>query len=302
MERAFASGMRDVISRPISRSLLSVKVHRLARRATAPALAIAGFAVQEVLGRGGMGTVYLARKRGVPVALKVLDASGQILAPESLARFKREVDALRTLHGPCMPRFFEAGRIEEIFYLAMEYVPGRTLAQLSVERRLHELEVARIARSVAAALEFLHAEGLVHRDVKPSNVIVTPEGEGRLVDYGLVKAAGDRSLTRRDEVMGTVSYMAPELLRGDPADTRTDVFSLGMTVLEALLGRCPVAGRSLDIAMSRVRGEVPNPFCFLAGKVTPGMLALMDGLLASDPGRRFGIAQARERLERLALS
>jgi serine/threonine protein kinase len=311
IERALVAGMRDVIARPIARSLLNVKVNRFARRATAPALAIAGFAVQEVLGRGGMGTVYLARRRpgrgpGAspcdPVALKVLDASGQILAPESLARFKREVDALRTLRGPCMPRFYEAGRIEEIFYLAMEYLPGRTLAQLSVERRLHEVEVARVSRSVAAALEFIHRAGLVHRDVKPSNVIVTPEGDGRLVDYGLVKLAGDETLTRRDEVMGTVSYMAPELLRAEPASACSDAFALGMTMLEALIGRCPVEGRRLDIALARVRGEVPNPFAFLAGRVTPGMLALVDGLLAPDPARRLTIAQARERLARLVLA
>jgi serine/threonine protein kinase len=255
--------------------------------------------VKHVLGRGGMGTVYLAQKRGVAVALKVLDVSSQQVEPEALTRFKREVDALRTLRGPSMPRFYEAGRIEDCFFLAMEYVPGRTLAQLAAERPLAERELVRVADQVAAALEAIHAIGLVHRDVKPSNVVVTPAGAAKLVDFGLVKVATDRSLTRRDDVMGTVPYMAPELLRGAPADARCDAFALGMTALEALLGRCPVEGRSFDVAMARVRGEVPNPFRFLAGKVSPGLLTLIDGLVACDPERRLTVAQARERFARL---
>jgi serine/threonine-protein kinase len=299
IERAFASGMLDVIAQPISPSLLRVKAQRFARANARPALALAGYAVKHVLGTGGMGTVYLAHKRGIPVALKVFDVSIRHVEAEAIARYNREVDALRKLRGPNIPRFYESGRVDDCFFLAMEYVPGRTLSDLVGGKPIAEQRCVRIADAVAAALECIHGAGLVHRDVKPTNIIISPAGEAKLVDFGLVKLASDRSLTRTDSVMGTVPYMAPELLRGTPADARTDAFALGMTMLEALVGRCPVEGRHFDIAMARVRGEVPNPFHFLAGRVSPGMVTLMDGLVAADPVKRITIAQARERLGRL---
>jgi DNA-binding response OmpR family regulator len=299
IERAFSAGMLDVIAYPISGSLLRVKAQRFARRDALPALAVAGYPVRQVLGRGGMGTVYLARKGGIDVALKVLDVAARRVEPEALTRYNREVAALRSLRGPNIPRFYESGRIEDCFFLAMEYVPGLTLADLGDGCPVPERRCVGIADDVACALETIHAAGLVHRDVKPANVIVPPLGEAKLVDFGLVKVVNDRSLTRGDEVMGTVPYMAPELLRGAPADARTDAFAFGMTMLEALIGRCPVEGRHFEVAMARVRGEVPNPFQFLAGRVSPGMISLMDGLVAADPQRRITVRQARERLARL---
>ena len=299
IERAFSAGMVDVLAEPVSGSLLRVKALRLARRDARPALAVAGYPVKHVLGRGGMGTVYLAHKAGVPVALKVLDVAARHVEPEALTRYNREVAALRTLRGPNIPRFYESGRVEDCFFLAMEYVPGRNLADLGGGSPLPERRCVRIADDVASALETIHEAGLVHRDVKPANVIVPPTGDAKLVDFGLVKVVNDRSLTRGNEVMGTVPYMAPELLRGAPADAHTDAFAFGMTMLEALVGRCPVEGRHFEIAMARVRGEVPNPFHFLAGRVSPGMISLMDGLVAADPNRRITVRQARERLARL---
>jgi CheY-like chemotaxis protein len=304
-ERAFVYGARDVLSRPVAPSLLRVKVARHARNSAPPATVVGGCSVRGVLGRGGMGTVYLAERPGMdgPVALKVLGDGVSAIEAEALARFRREWEALRAAGGCGVPRFLDAGRDGDTFYYLMEYIPGETLAQSLARGPLDEAELVPVVRDVAAALEQIHEIGLVHRDVKPANVILAPRGArgpasaaARLVDFGLAKTRGDHALTKAQDVLGTVAYMAPELIRGEPIDTGVDAFALGMTALEAALGRLPVDGSSYAIASRRASGVVARASVCGAGVLSSEVASVLDGLLAPDARERLSAREARARL------
>ena len=295
-ELAFGRGACDVLSWPVPASLLRVKVARHVRRLI-PAV-IGGFAIRRILGRGGMGTVYLAERQGELSALKVLEPPSGGHDAESVARFRRECDALRSLCAPGIPRFLEAGRDGDAFFCAMEYVAGETLAKALERGPLTDSEVVRIVAEVGEALEEMHAIGLIHRDVKPHNVIRGRDGRLRLVDFGLARTADDLELTRASEVLGTVAYMAPELLRGERASASVDAFALGMTTFEAALGASPIVGSTFDVASRIARGELPRPSERLAG-AAPELVAVVEGLLAVDPDERLTIREARARVRGL---
>jgi len=293
--RAYSFGVRDVLARPIPASLLRVKVARNARLNVEASSRIAGYSIKSVLGRGGMGIVYLAERGGRDYAVKVLDLTAGALEPEAIARFHREGEALRTLRGPGIPRFFEMGRSDDQLFVVMEYVPGESLLSVVERGPLDPAAVEHLMDEVLAALETIHAAGVVHRDVKPANVIMTAHGSAVLVDFGLAKRVDDRGLTRADEVLGTLHYMAPELLWGETATWRSDAYSLGMTALHAAAGRCPVEGSGLALAFKLSRGAIPR-----AADVIPQAPAtlkqVIDGLLDRKPEARLGLAEARGRL------
>jgi serine/threonine protein kinase len=237
-----------------------------------------------------MGTVYLARRDGKDVALKVLDAGRGDVQPEAIARFRRETDILRSLAGPRTPRFLDAGRVADCFYCVMEFVPGATVRDAMARGPAGERTAAVLLDHVGQALEAIHGVGLVHRDVKPENVILTPDGGAKLVDFGLAKSVLDHGLTRTGELLGTVEHLAPELILGQPATPRTDAFALGMTVLEALAGSSPLAGRPEEIAAMLVEGDFPR-----ARDLIPAsrLRAAIDGLLEPSPEKRMPISEAR---------
>lgn len=311
-ERAFVYGAKDVLSRPVTPSLLRVQVARHIRRPS-PGI-VGGYRILRVLGRGGMGTVYLAQcppaarvaSGAAPAppelaALKVLETPSTGLDAESVARFRRECAALRALTAPGIPRFLEAGRDGDAFFCAMEYVAGETLARALERGPLTDLEVARIVDEVGEALEEIHALGLIHRDVKPGNVIRGRDGRHRLVDFGLARAKDDWALTRPSEVLGTVAYMAPELIRGEPIGDAADAFALGMTAFEAALGASPLEGSTYDVASRIAQGKVPRAGERLAGAASE-LVAALDGLLAADPRARMPIAEARAKVKSLTSS
>jgi serine/threonine protein kinase len=294
VERAFAVGVRDVVPRPVSAALLRAQVQRHSYHAPAPAPAIGGYTIERVLGRGGMGVVYLAERDGTRYALKVLDV-GVSADIESLARFRREMETLRALRGPGIPRFFEAGRAGDSFFYVMEYVAGDTLADRLKVAPLAESELRSLLLDLAGALHVIHSAKLVHRDVKPGNVIIQGSGRATLIDYGLAKFLDDFSLTRRDEVLGTMLYMAPELLRGDNAGPATDAFALGMTALHAALGVEPISGTAAHVAKRIIQHEIPRARELLRG-LSFEMVAVVDGLLEPDPAKRLPLGDVRRML------
>ncbi|MEZ0229133.1 MAG: protein kinase, partial [Planctomycetota bacterium] len=257
MERAFAQGARDVLQRPVAEPLLRAKVQQNIRKPEISTSAIGGYSILRVLGRGGMGTVYLAERDGQRYALKVL-AAGASNDAESLARFRREMDCLRNLRGPGIQRFFEAGRTTDSFFYVMEYVPGETLSDVIARGPADDATLRKVIVDMASALQAIHATQLIHRDVKPGNIIVATDGRATLIDYGLAKFAADFSLTRRDEVMGTILYMAPEIIRGQEPGPPSDAFSLGMTALHAALGYAPLDGTAAHVARRIMVGDVPR--------------------------------------------
>ncbi|MBI3725629.1 serine/threonine protein kinase [bacterium] len=292
-ERAFSQGVADVLAKPAPSAVLRVKAARLSRPRSDLLGAVGGYRVKRILGRGGMGTVYLAQKDGKEVALKVLDTGSGDLEPEALARFRRETDMLRSLEGSRIPRFLDAGRVADCFYFAMEFVPGETLRDAVSRGPIGERATARIIDHVGEALETIHRAGLVHRDVKPANVILVPGGGAKLVDFGLAKAVSDHGLTRTDQLLGTLHYLAPELVLGQEATPRTDAFALGMTALEALVGSSPLVGSSEQIAAMLAEGDFPRardlvPTC------APQLRAALDGLLEPAPHDRASLSDARQ--------
>jgi serine/threonine-protein kinase len=295
IERAFTEGVRDVVARPVSAPLLRAVVQKHARRTGPGTHAIGGYSIQRALGKGGMGVVYLVERDGQRYALKVLDVAATA-DMEALARFRREMDMLRSLRGPGIPRFFEAGRTEDCFFYVMEYFEGETLSALVQRGPLDEPTVRTMIGDIASALAVMHAAGLVHRDVKPGNVILMPSKHATLIDYGLAKFLDDFSLTRADEVLGTMLYIAPEVLSGDGARPPADAFSLGMTALHAALGKDPMDGTAAFLARRILRGDLPRARDLLP-RFSRGTVDVIDGLLEFDPLKRLSVSEARRRLE-----
>jgi tRNA A-37 threonylcarbamoyl transferase component Bud32 len=246
----------------------------------------------EPIGAGGMGCVYKARHRrlGRLFAVKLLPTK----AKDRVERFRRELAALGPLDHPNVVRATDAGEAGGVMYLAMEYVEGTDAEKLA--QRTGPLPVARacdIARQAALGLNHLHEAGLVHRDVKPANLMVTPDGTVRLLDLGLAASehGNDDRLTRDGAVLGTPDYLAPEQAR-DPrsADRRADLYGLGCTLYHLLAGRPPFAGRGRVGTLLAHHDEEPARIEELRPDVPPPLAAVVRRLMAKDPSKRFATA------------
>ncbi len=253
---------------------------------------VAGYAIGEPLGRGGMGVVYHAEQLalGRQVALKLIapELAGD---PDFRERFKRECRTAASIDHPHVVTVYEAGECDGLLFIAMRLVRGDDLR--AMVRRQHGLDPARATQLVAqvgSALDAAHAAGLVHRDVKPANVLVTSAGGGDhayLSDFGLTKhITSHGGLTRTGQWVGTVDYLAPELVEGRPADARSDVYSLGCVLYETLTGQVPFP-RDADMAklFAHVQAEGPRPT-----EIRPGLPTALDDVVAralsKDPAQR----------------
>jgi serine/threonine protein kinase len=255
----------------------------------------AGFRIERTLGHGGMGIVYLARQVRLDrlVALKVI--RGELATDERLrARFREESRTAASIEHPRVVTVFGAGEQDELLYVAMRYVPGRDLGRLiSAQGALSGDEAASLISQVADGLDAVHAAGLVHRDVKPANVLVgeTHPGEdgstAYLTDFGLAKlAASTTGLTATGEVIGTVDYMAPEQIEARRVDARSDVYALGCVLFHAVTGEVPFPERETSAKMWAHLNEPPP-----AVRSREGRRGLLDPVIrramAKDPADRF---------------
>jgi eukaryotic-like serine/threonine-protein kinase len=237
------------------------------------------------LGSGGFGTVFAARDERLdrPVAVKVVPAPGPV--PE---RAQREALAAARLDHPGIVAVFDAGEEGGERFLISELVQGRTLAALERDGALSDRDVLRAGLSLADALGHAHARGVIHRDVKPQNVIV-PDEPGRaaakLLDFGVAHLAGDEPLTRTGDVVGTLAYMAPEQAAGERVDERADLYSLALVLYEALSGTNPVRMPSPAATARRV-GTVLPPLRKARRDLPAGLCAALDRALAPDPEAR----------------
>ena len=198
------------------------------------------YALQRQLARGGMADVFLAHDELLdrPIAVKVLFP--QFASdPAFVERFRREAQAAANLNHPNIVGIYDWGQEDGTYFIVMEYIEGRSLAEiLRSEGPIDPDRAVEITAEVAAALSFAHRGGLVHRDVKPGNVLVTPSGQVKVADFGIATAAnaGDANLTKTGLVMGTATYFAPEQAQGKPVDPRSDLYSLGVVLYEMLAG------------------------------------------------------------------
>ena len=220
--------------------------------------------IQQRLGRCGMSDVYLARDRLLErrVAVKVLFPEFAT-DPSFVARFRREAQAAANLTHPNIVAVYDWGQQSGTYFIVMEYVNGRTLAEvLRAEGKMSALQAATISSEVAAALGFAHRNGVVHRDVKPGNILVTPTGDVKVADFGIARVANagtDAGLTQAGSVMGTAAYFSPEQAQGATPDPRSDLYSLGVVMYEMVGGRPPFTGENpVSIAYKQVHEAPPR--------------------------------------------
>lgn len=221
---------------------------------------IGSYEIREVLGRGGMGTVYRALDPMVnrEVALKVINPE---LSQNNLLmkRFRNEAIAMARLNHPnivTLYNFFSEG---DLHYMVMEYVTGESLSKIiSEERGLHWERALSIFTQMVEAIVFAHEQGIIHRDIKPSNVLIQPNGTVKITDFGIAKVLGGEELTRAGATLGTSRYMSPEQIRGEPIGISSDIYSLGVTLYEMVTGSVPFPGNS-DFEIQRGHLEFLPP-------------------------------------------
>lgn len=255
---------------------------------------IGKYEITGVLGRGGMGVVYRAEDKriGRLVAIKTLTEgySGQ---PEMLERFYREAQA-GILQHPNIVIVYDLGDQDGVPFIVMEHVSGEPLDKLIASgRQLPLIDRLSIIEQVCAALGYAHQRGVIHRDIKPANVIVQPDGHAKIVDFGIArvqKSGAETGLTRTGNVIGTVHYIAPERLKGQPFDGRSDIFSTGVMLYLMLAGRLPFEGEDLTVLQKLVNEPHP-PLSTYISNYPPALDAIMDRALAKDPEQRYATAE-----------
>lgn len=245
------------------------------------------YTLTQVLGQGGYGDVHLGVSRvGPKVAVKILNAKSA-RDEDSVARFKREADTARRLAHPSIVRIVDVGSSRGRHYIVMELVRGGSLRKLLDRGDAPAIEVLSVLTQVAQALAFAHAQGVVHRDVKPSNVILSDlDGRAALSDFGLARGEDYSRLTRAGALVGTLDYLAPERIRGDDATPASDLYSLGCVLVECLSGEPPFGRRGpLQVGMAHLGEQPPDPLAERA-EMPRELSAAVLSALEKDPADR----------------
>jgi serine/threonine-protein kinase len=261
---------------------------------------IAQYKILSKLGEGGMGTVY----RGVdtmldrPVAIKVLHAE-IARQPEVIARFRSEATLLAKLNDPNIATLYAFLRDGDEFFMVMELVDGNTLASLMGKGANQNVEKSvNIVSKILLGLEHAHSLGIQHRDIKPANILITPQGAVKITDFGIARALDSQRLTRDQRLVGTLEYLAPERIKGEEGDLRSDLYSVGVVLYELLSGRLPFE-RPTDFELMRAHlEEPPLPLRDASLSIPPALESFVLRALAKRPEERF--ANAREMREALS--
>src|SRR5271170_2591807 len=252
------------------------------------------YELNHLIARGGMAQVYLAKDLLLdrPVAVKVLFPELSI-DRTFVERFRREAQAAANLSHPNIVPVFDWGEDDGTYFIVMEFVDGRPLSSiLRTAGPLHPDRAAEIAADVALALAYAHRHGVVHRDVKPGNVLITDEGQVKVTDFGIARAINtEESLTQTGAVMGTATYFSPEQAEGIGVDSRSDIYSLGVVLFEMVTGRPPFLGDTpVAVASKHVRDHPPAPR-ELNPSIPPTFEAIILKSMAKDPSHRYATAE-----------
>ena len=257
-------------------------------------LTLGQYRILDVLGQGGMGQVFRAEHlmMGREVAVKVLPRAKS--TPDTEAAFRREIRMLGRLDHPNLVRALDAGHDGKVYYLVTELVDGVDLRkQVLKYGTLDEVSAAAVVTQVARGLAYAHAEGLVHRDVKPGNILVTPAGRAKLLDVGLAGSVLESESTRLGRVVGTMDYMAPEQIRSpDTVGPAADVYGLGCTLYFVLAGQVPFPGGTRQEKARRQLTEAPAPIQRFAPGISDAFCRVVEAMMDKDPVQRIGTADA----------
>ncbi|HKR66419.1 MAG TPA: serine/threonine-protein kinase, partial [Thermoanaerobaculia bacterium] len=259
-----------------------------------------GFEIVRVLGKGGMGTVYLARdeRLGRLVALKVLNATE--VAADKKARFLREARSAASIRHQNVATIYEVDETDQgVPFIVMEYCEGETLSQRVRRRPLDSGEFLAIARQIAAGLAAAHEKGIIHRDIKSANIIIEPSGLVKILDFGLAKSM-PRALTdpgkehtlesTSGHFFGTLHFISPEQARGQNADVRSDLFSAGVVLYHMAAGHLPFNADAPLLVLDRIREGEPEPFVPLDPAFPAAASKIISRLLQKDPEDRYQTA------------
>lgn len=241
------------------------------------------------IGQGGMADVFLAMDTILnrEVAIKIL-RSELCTDPVSVVRFEREAQAATTLSHPNIVEIYDVGEYKGHRYIVMEYVPGRTLKQVIRSRgSLEPDEAIDIEKQLVSAVSEAHHKGIIHRDIKPQNIIVKSDGSIKILDFGIAIAKGNIQVTQANNVMGSVHYLAPELAKGKPASVQSDIYALGIVLFEMLSGDVPFkADSAVQVALMQMRNEMPS-----IRTINPSIPQSIENIItratAKDPSKRY---------------
>src|SRR5918992_1241842 len=250
------------------------------------------YRIRERIGSGGMADVYCAEdtQLGRDVALKVLHrrfAQDQ----EFVKRFQREAQSAAALQHPNVVNVFDRGRHDGTYYIAMEYLPGLTLKEvIARDAPLRQEQAIDYTLQVLQAAGFAHRRGVIHRDLKPHNVMVTGHGQAKVTDFGIARA-GASEMTETGSIMGTAQYLSPEQAQGQGVSAASDLYSVGIILYELVTGQVPFAGESpVSIALKHVSEPVPPP-SQVRPDIHPALEAVIMRALVKDPAGRFASAE-----------
>lgn len=247
------------------------------------------YEVYQHIGQGGMADVFLATDTILNrrVAIKILRSE---LSTDAVAvlRFEREAQAATALSHPNIVEIYDVGEYKGHHFIVMEYCPGKTLKQMIKERgALLKEEAVDIIRQLASATAEAHRRGIIHRDIKPQNVIVKADGSVKMLDFGIALAKGSMQLTQANNVMGSVHYLAPELAHGKPATPQSDIYALGIVLFEMLTGDVPFKAESaVQVALMQMRNEFPDMLS-INPMIPQPLVNIVSRATAKDPGMRY---------------
>jgi len=249
---------------------------------------ISHYKILEKLGEGGMGVVYKAQDLRLPrlVALKFLPKSF-LSNQEAKTRFENEAKAASTLNHPNITTIYEIDEVENECFIAMEYIEGKSIKKLIEEKSLSLKEVIDIAIQVCEGLAVAHETGIVQRDIKSDNIMVTSRGQVKIMDFGLAKLKGASKVTKTGSTLGTLPYMSPEQVQGIEVDRRSDIFSLGVVLYEMITGQLPFKDEHEAAIIYSILNETPEPLARYKSNVPGKLQRVVEKALAKDKGLRY---------------
>jgi serine/threonine-protein kinase len=249
---------------------------------------IGDYQIVSVIGRGGMGKVFKVRNvlsdrvEAMKVLLPDLDPR-----PDQVERFLREIKVVAGLEHPGIAALRTALRVDTQILMIMEYVEGNSLQHFLGRGRIEVAPAVHLTKQLLEALSYAHRRGVVHRDVKPSNILIGPGGRMKLTDFGIASRHGDPKLTAAGTAVGSLHYMSPEQMRAEPIDARSDLYSVGVTLYEMVIGQTPVQGDSFYSILRAHCEEKPRPAVELVPGISPELSQIIDRSLEKMPAARF---------------